>query len=87
MTMFSRRYYDSLKTSFTYFLEDNGFYEFYGVEGAIRGSKCISVYVKKTYQDEFEKLSGKSDKYYSYYMSKTWEFDNSIKYNVSCVRK
>lgn len=59
--MFSRRYGDSLKTSFTYFLEDNGFTEFYGVGGAVRGSKCISVWVKKTHRDEFEKLSGKSD--------------------------
>lgn len=85
--MFSRRYGDSLKTSFTYFLENNGFYEFYGVEGAARGSKCISVYIKKPHQVEFEKLNGKSDGYHSYYMSKAWEFDDSIKYNVSCVRR
>lgn len=84
--MFSRRYGDSLKTSFTYFLEDNGFTEFYGVQGAIRGSKCISVYVKKTHRDEFEKLSGKSDGYHLYYMSKMWEFDDAIQYNVNCVK-
>lgn len=84
--MFSRRYGDSLKTSFTYFLEDNGFTEFYGVGGAVRGSKCISVWVKKTHRDEFEKLSGKSDGYHSYYMSKMWELDDSIQYNVNCIK-
>lgn len=84
--MFSRRYHDSLKTSFTYFLEDNGFTEFYGVQNAIRGSKCISVYVKKSHQEEFEKLSGKSDGYHSYYMSKMWEFDDAIQYNINCRR-
>lgn len=84
--MFSRRYRDSLKTSFTFFLEDNGFTEFYGVQSAIRGSKCISVYVKKSHQEEFEKLSGKSDGYHSYYMSKMWEFDDVIQYNINCRR-
>jgi hypothetical protein len=67
-------------------LEDNGFTEFYGVQGAIRGSKCISVYVKKTHRDEFEKLNGKSDRYHSYYMSKMWEFDDAIQYNINCRR-
>lgn len=85
--MFSRRFHDSLKTSFTYFLEDNGFTEFYGVNGAIRGSKCISVYVKKIHRDEFEKLSGKSDEHHSYYISKMWEFDDAIQYNVNCVKR
>lgn len=84
--MFSRRYHDSLKTSFTYFLEDNGFTEFYGVQSAIRGSKCISVYIKKTHQEEFEKLSGKSDGYHAYYMSKMWESDDAIQYNINCRR-
>lgn len=84
--MFSRRYHDSLKTSFTFFLEDNGFTEFYGVQSAIRGSKCISVYVKKSHQEEFEKLNGKSDGHHSYYMSKMWEFDDAIQYNINCRR-
>ena len=84
--MFSRRYHDSLKTSFTFFLEDNGFTEFYGVQSAIRGSKCISVYVKKSHQEEFEKLNGKSDGYHSDYMSKMWEFDDAIQYNINCRR-
>lgn len=84
--MFSRRYHDSLKTSFTYFLEDNGFTEFYGVQSVIRGSKCISVYVKKAHQVEFEKLNGKSDGYHSYYMSKMWECDDAIQYNINCRR-
>lgn len=83
--MFSR-YYDSLKTCFTHFLEDNGFTEFYGVESAIRGSKCISVFIYKSSIEEFEKLQGKSDGYRSYYMMKIWESDDSIKYNVSCVK-
>jgi hypothetical protein len=67
-------------------LEDNGFTEFYGVQSAIRGSKCISVYVKKSHQEEFEKLNGKSDGYHSYYMSKMWEFDDAIQYNINCRR-
>lgn len=84
-SMFSR-YYNSLKTCFTYFLEDNGFTEFYGVESAIRGSKCISVFVRKPFEKEFEKLQSKSDGYRSYYMMKIWESEDSIKYNVSCVK-
>lgn len=79
-------YYDSLKACFTHFLEDNGFTKFYGVEGAIRGSKCISVFIYKLSVEEFEKLQGKSDGYRSYYMMKIWESEDSIKYNVSCVK-
>ena len=80
------KYCDSLKACFTHFLEDNGFTEFYGVESAIRGSKCISVFIYKSSVEEFEKLQGKSDGYRSYYMMKIWESEDSIKYNVSCVK-
>ena len=37
-------------------------------------------------EKEFEKLQGKSDGYRSYYMMKIWESEDSIKYNVSCVK-
>ena len=43
----------SLKTSYTHFLESNGFTRFYGVDGAVRCSKIISVYVYKDAKQEF----------------------------------
>jgi hypothetical protein len=52
---------NSLKASYTHFLESHGFTHFYGVDSASRGSKIISVFIKKEYKQEFEKLDGGSD--------------------------
>ena len=79
-------FYNTLKVSYTHFLESNGFTKFYGVDSAIRGSKIISVYVYKDAKQEFEKLNGKSDGYRRYWVIPVWESDNSIKYSVSCVK-
>lgn len=74
----------SLKASYTRFLESHGFTGFYGVDSAIRGSKIISVYIKKEHKQEFEKLNGKSDGYRRYWVMPVWESEDSIKYSVSC---
>ena len=79
-------FYNTLKASYTHFLESNGFTKFYGVDSAIRGSKIISVYVYKDAKQEFEKLNGKSDGFRRYWVMPVWESDNSIKYSVSCVK-
>ena len=74
----------TLKASYTHFLESNGFTRFFGVDGAIRGSKIISVYVYKDAKQEFEKLNGKSDGYRRYWVMPIYESKYSIKYSVSC---
>lgn len=79
-------YIDSLKTCYTHFLYSNGFTQFFGVVGPIRGSKIISVYVRKEYKQEFEKLDGRSDGYRRYWIMPVWESYDSIKYSVSCRR-
>lgn len=74
----------SLKASYTHFLESHGFNHFFGVDSAIRGSKIISVYIKKEHKQEFEKLNGGTDGYRRYWIMPVWESDDSIKYTVSC---
>lgn len=76
----------SLKTMYTHFLENNGFTKFMGVDSAIRGSKCISVYVHKDAKQVFEKLNGGSDGYRRYWVMPAWEGEDYIRYNVSCVK-
>ena len=78
--------YDNLKASYTHFLEDNNFTGFFGVEGPIRGSKIISVYIRKDSKVEFEKLNGHSDGYRRYWVMPIYESENCIKYSVSCRR-
>jgi hypothetical protein len=77
---------NSLKASYTHFLESHGFTHFYGVNSASRGSKIISVFIKKEYKQEFEKLDGGSDDYRRYWVMPVYEMEDSIKYSVSCVR-
>lgn len=84
--MFRYNNLSSLKMCYTHFLEDNNFTQFFGVDGAIRGSKILSVYVKKEYKVEFEKLNGQSDGYRRYWVMPIWESEDSIKYSVSCIR-
>lgn len=74
----------SLKVSYTHFLESHGFNHFFGVDSAIRGSKIISVYIKKEHKQEFEKLNGGTDGYRRYWIMPVWESEDSIKYSVSC---
>lgn len=75
-----------LKMAYTHFLENNGFMNFSGIDGAIRGSKCISVYIYKDAKQEFEKLNGGSDGYRRYWVIPIWEGEDFIRYNVSCVK-
>jgi hypothetical protein len=75
---------NSLKASYTHFLESHGFTHFFGVDSASRGSKIISVFIKKEHKQEFEKLDGGSDDYRRYYVMPVYETDDSIKYIVSC---
>lgn len=75
---------NTLKASYTHFLESHGFNHFFGVDSAIRGSKIISVYIYKDAKQEFEKLNGKSDGYRRYWITPVWESEDSIKYSVSC---
>lgn len=79
--------YDSLKASYIHFLESNGFTNFIGVSGAIRGSKIITVYIYKCDKIEFEKLNGRSDGYRRYWVMPIYELEDCIKYSVSCVKK
>lgn len=76
----------SLKTAYTHFLENNGFVDFFGIDSAIRGSKCISIYIYKDAKQEFEKLNGGSDGYRRYWIMPIWVGEDSIQYNVSCVK-
>lgn len=76
----------SLKMAYTHFLENNEFVNFFGIVGAIRGSKCISVYIYKNAKQEFEKLNGGSDGYRRYWVMPIWEGEDSIQYNVSCIK-
>ena len=76
--------YSNLKASYTHFLENNGFTRFFGIDGPIKGSKIISVYVYKDSKIEFEKLNGKSDGYRRYWVMPIYESENCIKYSVSC---
>lgn len=77
---------NSLKASYTHFLESHDFTNFFGINSAIRGSKCISVYIYKDAKQEFEKLNGGSDGYRRYWIMPIWEGEYSIQYNVSCVK-
>lgn len=74
----------SLRASYTRFLEHHGFTHFFGVDSAIRGSKIISVFIKKEHKQEFEKLNGETDGYRRYWVTPVWESEDSIKYSVSC---
>lgn len=74
----------SLKASYTHFLESHGFNHFFGIESAIKGSKIISVFIKKENKQEFEKLNGGTDGYRRYWVMPVWESEDSIKYSVSC---
>ena len=77
---------NSLKTSYTRVLQSHGFIHFFGVDSAIRGSKNISVFIKKEHKQEFEKLDGGTDGYRRYYVMPILESEDSIKYSVSCVK-
>lgn len=74
----------SLKALYTRFLESHGFTHFFGVDSAVRGSKIISVFIKKEHRQEFEKLNGETDGRRRYWVTPVWESEDSIKYSVSC---
>jgi hypothetical protein len=76
----------SLKASYTHFLESHGFTHFFGVDSAARGSKTISVFIKKEHKQEFEKLNGGTDGRRRYWVTPAFELEDSIKYSVSCVK-
>ena len=74
-----------LKQKLSHCLRYHGI-EFYGVQGPIRGSKICSVYIKKSSMDKFLSLKEVSYFNYQFWFSKDCEFEDSIKFNVNCIR-
>ena len=75
----------SLKAKLEMFLNHYGI-DYYGVQGPIRGSKICSVYIKKSSLDRLMNLKGTSYFSYTFWFSKDHEFEDSIKFNVNCIR-
>lgn len=78
--------YTDLKHEVFFFLVNHNC-PHYGIEGPIRGSKCCSVYIRKTDKERFENLHGLEGRYHRFYFSPMYEFNDCIKYNINCVRK
>lgn len=76
----------SLRCELRDFLDYHGI-EYYGVVGPIRGSKHCSVYIKKSDLDQFRSLDGKGNGYHNFYFSRIYEFEDSVQFNVSCIKR
>ena len=76
----------SLRCELRDFLDYHGI-EYYGVLGPIRGSKHCSVYIKKSNLDQFRALDGKGNRYHNFYFCVISEFENSVQFNVSCIKR
>lgn len=78
--------FNSLKEELKHTLENNGFFNAYGIDGPIRGSKICSLYIYKKDEEEFKKLYGIKSKRHQFWFSKSYEVNDSIKYSVNCVK-
>ena len=78
--------FDNLKSELTYFLEENGIKDFFGVEGPERGSKICSVIVKHEEVENIKKLHGKSNGLHEFYFSCKWWLDTTAKFVVNCKK-
>lgn len=76
----------SLRCELRDFLDYHGI-EYYGVVGPIRGSKHCSVYIRKSDLDQFQSLDGKGNEYHNFYFSRIYEFEDSVQFNVSCIKR